>query len=37
MKRIIRIASILSAMLIATAALTALPGCPTGEGEGEGE
>ncbi len=37
MKRLIRIASVLSALFIATAALTALPGCPTGEGEGEGE
>ena len=37
MPRIIRIASILTAMFIATAALTALPGCPASEGEGEGE
>lgn len=37
MQRFIRIASVLSALFIATAALTALPGCPVGEGEGEGE
>ena len=37
MQRIIRIASLLGAIFIAIAALTALPACDTGEGEGEGE
>ncbi len=37
MQRFIRIASVLGALVIATAALTALPACPTAEGEGEGE
>lgn len=37
MQRIIRIASLLGAIVVATAALTALPACPAGEGEGEGE